>query len=253
MAVPYTTQAIVAYDNVFARGTLSASSSPAGGEAENAVDGFTWDYWRPSGAGPHTLTVDCGSAQPVDYLALHASNLADVGGSITLERSSDGSAWTTVTGPTTPTSSKPLLYLFASVSYRYYRITITGTGSILGVVQAGARLTLPEGIFVGEAPTSLNPRNEQLNSTSEGGQFLGRSLIRSGVSNSIKQDRVSQAFARGAWQAFASHAESRPFFYSWRADDYPLEVMYAWSRGDSQVQQGGNGFMSVELAIEGQA
>lgn len=249
----FSTQAVIAYDNVFARGTLTASSSPAGGEAENAVDGLTWDYWQPSGAGPHTLTVDLGAAESVDYLALHAQNLATSLGSITLERSADGMAWTTVSGPHSPTDTAPLLFLFEAVSYRYYRVTMTGSVSQLGVLQAGARLTLPEGIFVGESPASLNPRNEIMNSTSEGGQFLGRSLIRTGVTNSIKQDRVSQEFARNDWQAFADHAQLMPFFYAWRVDDYPLEVMYAWSRGDSQVQQQGNGFMTVEIAIEGQA
>ena len=253
MTVPYTTQAVIAYDNVFARGTLTASSSPVGGEAENAVDGLTWDYWQPTGAGPHTLTVDLGAAEPVDYLALHAQNLATTLGSLTLEGSADGAAWTTVSGPHSPADTAPLLFLFAAVSYRYYRVSMTGAGSRLGVLQAGTRLTLPEGIFVGVAPASLNPRNEILNSTSEGGQFLGRSLIRTAVSETIKQDRVSQSFARNEWRAFADHAALRPFFYAWRANDYPLEVMYAWSRGDAQTSQQGNGFMSVELAIEGQA
>lgn len=253
MAVPFTTQAVIAYDNVFARGTLAASSSPDGGEAENAVDGFTWDFWAPAGAGPHTLVVDLGSAEAVDYLAFHAQNLADTSGSITLARSSDGSSWTDVSGPHSPTDNTPVLVLFSSVSYRYYRISMTGEGSMLGVVQAGQRLTLPEGIFVGAEPPQLNPDDEILNSSSEGGQFLGRSLIRSGASDKIKQDRVTQEFARGDWADFAEHARLRPFFYGWRTEDYPLEVMYAWSRGGSKVQQGTNGFMSVELAIEGQA
>lgn len=253
MPVPYSTQAVVAYDNVFARGTLTASSSPAGGEAENAVDGFTWDFWAPAGVGPHTLVVDLGAAEAVDYLAFHAQNLADTSGSITLAGSSDGSSWTDVSGPHSPTDNTPALVLFSAVTYRYYRLTMTGEGSVLGVLQAGQRLTLPEGIFVGQAPPQLNPDDEILNSASEGGQFLGRSLIRTGAQDKIKQDRVSQSFARGAWAAFAEHARLRPFFYAWRTTDYPLEVMYAWSRGGAKVQQGTNGFMSVELPIEGQA
>lgn len=253
MPLPYKTQAVIGYDNVFTLGTLSSNSSPAGGEAANAVDGFTWDYWRPTDVDANVLTVDLGTAQSVDYFAFHATNLEAIGGTIRLERSDDGSTFVNVSGPHAPVKGRPFMALFNTVSARYYRVALIGTGAILGVVQAGQRLTLPEGVFVGESPASLNPDTEILNSNSEGGQFLGRSLIRKGAGDVIKQDRVTQSWARNEWQAFSDHAQLKPFFYGWRTVDRPLETMYAWSRGDAKVAQGANGFMSVELSIEGQA
>ena len=254
--VPYTRQAVIGYDNVFTQGVTDASSSPSGGELENALDGFTFDFWTPvSQASPnyHWLAVALGAAAPVDYLAIHAHNLFTVGGTVALEGSDDGETWDEVLAPQSPASNGPMLWRFTQVNHAYYRLLMTGEGAALGVLQAGAALVLPEGVYVGMSPPPLNRANRIQNNKSEGGQFLGRSLIREGArALTMKQDFVTPAWVRSTWEAFAQHAETLPFFFAWRQGDYPLEVMYGWSVGDAEATQSRNAYMSVSLEIEGQ-
>lgn len=252
--IPYTTQYVIGWRNVFYGGTLTASSEPDGGEPENAVDGFTSDYWAPvAGASPAEawIAVDCGSTTAVDYLAIAAHNLGTIGAEVTLEGSADGSSWTTVTGPHAVADDTPAMWIFVSVSYRHYRLVIAGDAISLGVLQAGARLTLPEGVFVGYEPERLNRQNDTMNQLTEGGQFIGRSIIRTSVKGEINQPRANQAWVRGAWTLFRDHAELRPFFIMWRSDDYPDEVAYCWSTDDAAVKQRSNGFMDVSMKFAG--
>lgn len=252
--IPYTTQAVIGYDNVFAAGTLIQSTDTAGGEARNAIDGFTFDYWRPNPIlpGPHTLRVVLGGAASCDYLAIHAHNLASVGSAITLQGSSDGQVWTTVAGPFSPATNGPQLWRFPPQSFAQWRVSITGTGVALGVVQAGMLLVLPEGVYGGEEPATLNRKPKILNAESEGGQLLGRSRIRQGAGTTIRQERVLASWVRSTWAPFARHAETRPFFYAWRSGAYPGEVIYGWSTKPATAKQGTAQYMSVGIDVEGQ-
>lgn len=254
--IPYTTQAVIGYDNVFTAGTLSASSEQEGGEKENAVDGFTYDFWQPeTGLSPaqHTLAVQLSVAQAVDYLAIAAHNLATAEATITLQRSSNGSSWTDVSGPHTPANDGPYLWRFAAVSDSWYRILIEGDDIALGVVQAGAAMVLPEGIYVGHAPAPLNRDPQIMNAESEGGQMLGRSRIRQGMAPlSIKQDMVTPVWVRATWNPFSRIAELRPFFFAWRTDAYPEEVIYGWSVSPAKAEHTKNAYMSVSLEMSGQ-
>lgn len=246
------TLALIGYDNVFTEGTLSASSDPEGGEKENAVDGFTFDHWEPVVSGSPTesyLQVLLTAAAAVDYLAIHAH---DGIGSISLRGSNDGTTWTTISGPHTPEDG-PNLWRFASVSYTRYRVYVTGNVPQLGVLQAGAIMVLPEGVYVGHKPSKYNRADRIMNNKSEGGQLIGRTLLAEGAQGmTISQDRVTPAWARDTWEAFAQHAKTKPFFFAWRHAVYPLEVMYAWSTGPASISVASQTFMSVSLEIEGQ-
>lgn len=249
--VPYTTQAVIFYDNVFTEGTLTASSETADGAAENAVDGFTFDAWEPNQSGFATLQVQLGAAASCDYLAIHAHTLSSVGGTIELQGSNNGSSWVSVAGPFSPTTNGPVVWQFTSASYSYWRIVMTATAT-LGVLQAGVATVLPFGKYVGERPPTLNRIVRKVSQVSEGGQFIGRSIIREGVEYTITQDYVTPEWVRSTWEPFIEHAERRPFFYAWRVDDYPAEIAYLWSIGDPEVNVATVTYYSVSLPCAGQ-
>lgn len=254
--IPYSTQAVIGYDNVFTAGTLTASSEQEGGEKENAVDGFTYDFWEPeAGLSPaqHDLAVQLSGAQAVDYLAIAAHNLGTIEGSITLQSSVDGSAWTTVAGPYSPDNDGPYLWRFAQASAAWWRVLIEGDEVSIGVINAGAAMVLPEGIYVGHGPATYNRDPEIQNAESEGGQMLGRSRLRTGMARiQIKQDMVTPAWVRATWDPFTRFAELRPFFYAWRSTEYPDEVAYGWSTGPAKAEHTKTQYMSVSLDMAGQ-
>jgi hypothetical protein len=252
--IPFTTQALIGWHNVFQFGTLSASSETSSGPAENAVDGLDWDYWEFDGtSGGDTLEVefDLGVQRQANYLAIAAHDLGSQGLEISIEGSDDGSSWTMLGGPWAPETDAPHLWRFNQGFYHHFRVRIEGGPGQIGVLNVGKILVLPEGVFVGHRPETYNKRPKFSNNQAENGQFLGRSITRTGAVGSIKQDRVSQEFARTDWADFTEAAMLRPFFWAWRHDQYPEEVMYGWTEEGPQVEQGANGFMSVSVDVTG--
>lgn len=252
--VPYRRMAVVGWRNVFTDGTLTASSETSSGPMENAVDGLTFDWWEFDGSSSGDwLAVALGLEVECDYLAIAAHTLGSVGCSIEVQGSADGSIWSTVGGPFVPATDNPYLWRFDAASFPFWRVLIKGESARLGVVQLGEGLLLPEGIFVGHKPAALNRKVSVLPARSESGQFLGRSVLRYGAQGQIVQDRVAQTWVREQWDPFVRFAETRPFFFSWRYDDFPLEVIYGWTPegSGSEVAQGANGYMKVSLEMEG--
>jgi hypothetical protein len=254
--VPYTTQAVIGYDNVFARGTISASGYTTSGPPENAVDGLTFDFWETEGdTSGDRLNVDLAAPESVDYLAIAAHTLGSSGATITVRKSLDGVTYSNAAGPFTPTEDKPYLWRFPTTNaFAYWQVRIDGGDSVrLGVVNLGRILVLPEGIYVGHKPATLNKKPELLNNKSDRGQLLGRSVLRTTASVSIKQDLVEPDWVREVWKPFAAYAENNPFFFAWRYDTYPDEVMFGWTEEGAEAEHASTRYMRVSLDMVGQA
>jgi hypothetical protein len=57
---------------------------------------------------------------------------------------------------------------------------------------------------------------------------------------------------RSYFSPFAVQARSRPFFFAWRPQSYPLEVGFVWLTSmPIPVNDKSNGFMKVNLALRG--
>ena len=107
---------------------MVASTTASGYAVANLVDWRSYTRWKPTAA-PATLTMDCGSAQAADYGFVYAE-----AGTYQVRASTDNfSASDVLLGTITLTATGPGLVVFASVSYRYYRITsTTGTPEVGG-------------------------------------------------------------------------------------------------------------------------
>lgn len=86
--------AILAYENLLehADSTVTATSEATGYDVENCFDWLTHDYWQATAAGTNYVTVDLGSAKPVDYWAVFAHDLQDNAGGVRVQYSSDNFA-----------------------------------------------------------------------------------------------------------------------------------------------------------------
>lgn len=253
--IPYTRQAVIGWHNVFTFGTLSASSESTTGPMENAVDGLTWDFWEFDGTtGGDTLEVIFEGVvnRRVNYLAIAEHNFGTNELSISIEWSDDGAVWNPLAGPFSPESDAPHLWTFDSVLKHAYRVVITGGSGQLGVLNAGHLLELPEGIYVGHRPATLNRKPKILTNDSEGGQLLGRSVIRSGSGVEVQQDHVDPDWVRETLQEFIDHQETKGFFFAWRKDERPLEVIYGWTpEGEVTVEQESTRYMRVNFQVRG--
>lgn len=113
----------ILWNNIFASGTLSASSEATGYPKENAISEATYNAWQPTTL-PATLTVDYGAPVSVDSSALVAHDCGTKNNTIQLQSSTDNVNWTT-RSTVSPLDDTTILTLFPSASARYWRMSFT--------------------------------------------------------------------------------------------------------------------------------
>ncbi len=249
------THARIAHSTITRTGTLLASGEQAGFEADSALNPLTYEFWRAD-ALPATWRIDAGSAVSADYIGIAAHTLFTEGASVKPQWSDNDSAWNDITGISahTPTDDGPILFLFASESHRYWRINVTGTTvPSIGVVFIGVALAMPRPIYGGHSPLDVSRTTVIRPQRSERGQFLGRSIVRSGFQADFSWQHLTPAFYRSEFDLFVADALQFPFFIAWRPSTFTESVGYVWSGQDiSPSNMGiGKGLMQVSISVAG--
>jgi len=224
----------IGYNNILETGTVTVTSEATGYEKENAFDWNSFDYWKASASGTVYLTVDAGAATVVDYWALAFHDLADNSGTIKAQYSAGGSSpfsWSDLDTVQTPSDGKVIFRPVTQQNVRYYRFEISSTGaaSAIGALSIGQALTLPYGM---QSPfiTPTYARNKKiLNSITEGGQFVGRSVQNMGQKFTIAQKGCTETWIEANWESLIDHIEIKPFFFLWDQENHPTEAAYAWA------------------------
>lgn len=226
--------AYICHDNLLRQGaSVIASSEAVGFEADRAYDWLGHTWWKPAAAGTHTLTLTLSSAKTANYFAVANHDLGAQNATVKLQYSLDGgSTWLDATASegAAAIGTKVLLLVFPDISASKWRVqTVSGGTPSIGNVSFGRRVQLPHGVHVGFSPPNLNRENEIINATSEGGAFIGRSVIRKGSNIDLSLRALAPAWVRNTWEPFVDHAEMFPFFFGWDVTGYPWESALCWS------------------------
>ena len=248
--------AYIGYNNILETGTVTVTSEATGYAKENAYDWLPFDWWKADAAGTVYLTVDMGSNTVVDYWALAFHDLADHSGTIKPQYSAGSTspiAWSDLDTVQTPTDGQMIFRPVTQQNVRYYRFEISSTtlASYIGALSIGQALTLQRGL---KSPftTPTHGRNKKiLNSLGETGNFLGRSVYRSGQKFSIKQDNVTPAWISSNWSGLIDHVEVKPFFFMHDYEDAPTEVVFAWSDKIKHPSYNDNALMDFSIDCSG--
>jgi len=244
--------AYIGYNNILESGTVSVTSEATGYPKENAFDWLPGDWWKANGSGTVYLTVDMGVSTIVDYWALAFHDLADHSGTIKPQYSSGLTSpisWSDLDTVQTPTENQMIFRPVTQQNVRYYRFEISSTSvaSCIGSLLLGQALTLQRGI---KAPftTAKHGRNKKiLNSLSETGNIIGRTVYRQGQKFSIQQKNVTPAWISSNWDDLIDHVEAKPFFFMHDYEDAPNEICFAWSNKISHPNYNNNGFQDFSI------
>jgi len=232
-------------------GTVTASSAAVDFPADAPLNELTYEFWRPT-ALPATWTLNAGSSVAVNYFGIAAHTLGSSGNTVSIQSSPDNTTWTTIDS-ITPTDNSPIMFLFVSVTAQYYRIEISG-GAIpsIGVIYIGTVLEMLRPCYGGLTPISLSRDSVIRPNRSEGGQWLGRSVIRSGSSMKVQYSILENNWVRTTFKDFIDDAVVYPFFFAWRPDNYPEDVGYVWVQDDIKPSNmGRNSLMQVTFDMSG--
>jgi len=231
---------------------LAASGTAAGNfVAANLTDWRPYTWWKPA-AMPATLTMDCGSAQAADYALVHGHDLATQGATLEIRASTDNFAVSDVLVATkTPTTDAPFLLLFASASYRYWRVRITGaTAPSLAIVALGRRLEMP--IWLPQGFDPLGRKVDSQFNRNANGQPLGRVIDFEEWSETLSFQRIPWAWMRDTWQAvWETHVRSAPFVLAWESDLYPAELRLVTAGPKFSARHYAGGTCDLEFDVTG--
>lgn len=243
----------IGYDNFVKGSTVTATSEVSGFPADAVALSMTYERWQPS-AMPATLSIDAGSASDADYIGIAAHTLGSTGATVAIEYSTDNMSWTTVE-TISPADDSAIMVLFTSVQAQYWRLVISGTTAPqIGVVYIGQVLAMQRGIYGGHSPGKLSRQTTIRPTRSEGGQWLGRSVIRQGYSESYSWDNLTATWYRDNFDPFVEAAIQYPFFVAWQPLRHPSEVLYAWTSDNiSPSNSGTRDLMSVGFSAQGLA
>lgn len=245
------------YDNLFEQGTLTASTEATGFEKERAIDGFTYDSWKPSSAGTSYLTVDLGSSFSADYWAVFTRDVGTNSGSVKPQYSSDNfvgdtndfdTAWSPADGEAIKFS------VVTQQSARYWRIELISTpASNIIAIAIGTALTFERDVQVGFMVPTLATQNENRWNVSQNGQILGESLQRNGIELTATFDALTPAWVRTNWPDLIAALETKAVFFSWRPNTYASEAAFVrvMMNGSRMPAYSSPLFMSASISMMG--
>lgn len=238
-------------DNVFRRGTVSASSEATdeNGWLENAIDGLTFDWWQPETL-PAWLQTEI-TASPVDCGLIAAHN------SLTFVfQYYNGSAWVDLHEPIASGTNATMMVLFSEVTATKFRIRITdaedASAARLGVVMLGLSTQIPSPFYGGFAPLTLNRRVQRDVMITEGGFEKGVSVLRTGSGANIKVRHVAASWVRDNLGDINNDLMIYPFGFAWRPDERDTDVAYCWLNKPIKATNSGvgRGLMDLDMDIE---
>lgn len=245
------THARIMYHNLIPGSEVTGTTESAGFEADAVQSYDTYDRWLPTEI-PATLTFQLSQASTLDYVFIASHNLGTSGSALVVEHSPDGIDWIEASPERVPSDNTPLAFLFDEVEALYIRIRITSALEIprIGVVMAGKALAMERPIYGGHSPITLSRQTEIRPSRSEGGQWLGRSVVRKGYATSYEWQNLSASWYREFFDPFVQAARSQPFGIAWRPETFPNEVAYAWTNSDIQPSNSGaSNLMSAGFSV----
>lgn len=224
-----TNHARIGYENFVPDSVVTGSSEQTDWPASAVKNLLTYDGWKPLSMNAD-IVIDMQSNKAVDYIGLAAHTLGSNSVSIVASYSLNGSSYTDLGVSQLPSTDRAIMLMFEQVTARYIKIEFIGASTFkLGVVYVGAALEMYRPFYGGHMPGPLNRKTTVKPNKSVGGQWLGRSIIREGVSSEFKWQHTPIDWYQTNVDPFAIHAREKPFFIVWNPRDYPEHAMYAWT------------------------
>lgn len=236
----------IGYDNALTNGSASATNDDA--DAFNLLIPSTYDKWRPTVDASVTLI---GTSKQCNYVGVAAHNFGTDGVTLKIEIS-NGGANTTIYDQLV-LNNKALFIRFSESAYDRVIMTLTGVNAPeVGVVFLGLELEMMRPIYAGHRPSVLSASDKMSPQMSDGGQFLGKQIVRQGFETSADFQHLTSEWYRSEFQPFVDHAKTLPYFWAWNLLEHPEDIIYGWTNQNiSPALMGIRNWLEVSFEIQG--
>ena len=212
--------------------TITAESEEAGFAKENAATWASYEKWQSVTVGTSWWRASFASPVQVDCFGVYKHNFGDASVTLTCQYSTNGgSSWNTLEA-VTPGDNETIFHveIGGAVTAQDWRFQTSGAtaAALVGVFFLG-KATLLLDLETGFTPPKLWPVDEFLNQQSEGGEFLGRSLLRRGSKSRLELTRALQPWLETNWEPFIEAAKAHPWFFGWDLQSHPDETYFCYT------------------------
>ncbi|MCP4499352.1 MAG: hypothetical protein GY822_05220, partial [Deltaproteobacteria bacterium] len=163
---------------------VSATISGDSSTPNDALSANTYQRWYPT-ATTVTAKFQLSELTDVDFIGIAGHNLTGV--TVLVQTAiSVGGALTDLES-ITPVDNRAIMINFDTINIREIALTMTlSTSNEIAVVSCGKALQMPRSIYGGHSPMALSQDTTFHNSISDGGNILGRTIIRQGLDGQLK-------------------------------------------------------------------
>jgi len=249
---------LIAWDNAADDGTLTTATGTEVEAAALAGTSSTYDPWIATpDTGTAILQLVLSSPQSLNFVAIAAHNLGDIGADVEIQYSvNSGGTWNDCgSGSVSPSDNQAVGFYFDATIADYWRIRVTNAGSSdveIGVALFSTAITIGQRIYSGYTPPITQTNVEMASNITEGGHFVNVAAVRAGSSAQASLSHIDPAFLRGAtWKAFQRHFNNGgAFFWAWRPTKYG-DLFYAWRSGNTiaPTNMGVKDLMSFDMQM----
>jgi len=239
--------------------TIAAMSELEAYPATNLANPSTQSLqgWRSDSLEPQYVTVSpIASEDKIDAVGIAAHNFGSAGVTVSVERlgTAEDATWVEVFEPFIPGSDKPLLLWFDGDFAGGLRIklvpdTVKPRAATLCV---GKALVMEKGVQAGHTPLPYGRNRKVVTGLATSGAYLGRIVEAGTLRSEASIINLSPDWYRQNLDPLAADSAEWPFFWSWRSEEYPTEVGYAWLLSELiPVPAQKNGRINVTFQMEG--
>ena len=228
---------VILWDNILEDGTITATSEDTNGEVENAIDGNTYDYWKPTAV---TARIDLSLAAPksASYLGIAAHTLGTSSARINVQYDSGGGFTNAWSGAIAPSDDKTIIVAFDQQTAADWRIVVLDNVAQIGVAFLGDGIQFESGILPAYTPLYMAEEVELLTSQTLNGQFVTNRVNRKGAKGNFGLNILERSFVEGTdFQNFRRHYnDGKPFFFASNPSELVDDVSYCWRQDGGEIR-----------------
>jgi len=230
-----------------------ATSNVAGFLPENVFDFKTSSFWEATSP-DENIEFQFSSPVTVDCLFFIGTTIAEEGHDYSFQYF-NGSIFVDLVADTTPTSDIAVFKTFGAQTTTRIRFNIkqgggSGAKTFISNILFGEFLLWERGLQPGFAFPDDSDAPDILNSTTQGGNFIGRTLLGPNAVVSCNVQNMTPGFVATDWNKFIRHMQKKPFGFLPDPANRPTQAAYAWSEGSPGARPSTNiGFISHSFKL----
>lgn len=246
---------IICYDNLITTDNIAATSSATGFPITDVANPATYLYWKANALTAQDITITLtDNEQLIDYIAIARHNLYSCGATVTITGNAGGSDFEVVE-EFRPTSDDPIIITFDPQAFVELVIEISAAdvAAQIAIIYCGEMLRMERNIYVGFSPMTINKDSDAVAGFSENGNFLGRIIVNESRGGNMTLNNLTPAWVRNELKPFLAAAKTLPFFFAWRPQSYPDEIVFAWqtdTQGPYPSNSLPNGMMQFSMSMK---